>query len=1024
MQKKFFRFLTLICPLLFVFCFLFTSCEDASPDDDIVVNPGRIRAPDFSHDSGLYKEPFFLEISARSGNQVYYTIDGSIPDPRKAGNGRVFKYSGPILIQNRNGQPNLLATPDNSEKFYAHQFDPRGSWPAPYIPTNDQVPKATVIRAAAVDSSGTKISEAPVRTFFIGNNLANYANAPILSLVSDPYNLVDQNYGILVRGADINRWDGPNQYNFLRRGEEWERVASMEFFTGDANSRSLDLSANVGIRIRGGWSRDRGQKSFNVYFRSEYGGINTLTNYQLIPGAIRANGTPIGTYKSFMLRNGGNDTEQTKLYDVFIQNILSDRSFTTQAAVPCIVYINGEYWGFYNLQERYSDNHTEYKYGVNRNNVISFDNGALDDGNAGEESYYWNIMSFSNMSMNDNNYAEFCKLFDIQNFAEYWAAQIYINNQDWPHNNFRLWRTRNVEPGNIYGDTKLRWQMFDTEYALGIYDGGGVRDPFQVITNNGSQNGRLFEWLKENSDFRNRFINALMDLYNINFHPDKCIPELNRMADIYKPLMADYSERFSSWRSFDNNIDNARNYLRNIRSAMTENYLPAHFGNYGLNAGNLANVTLIASDGGTIPNASIKINTTTVNLGGGSWTGQYYSVIPITVSANVPNGYQFTGWTVTGGTAETPASPVTVINFDGNVTITANYTIPTGGITLGGNITLPNIDTSVNHVKLVLSSANSSWKREIDIVPSGNSFTWATTILQFANSTPISFRLEGYENKNSVDSLYKIDTGVSRNVHSASINDINIDLSGYEIIKLSGTISLAAHVPAKISHIGIQLLINNAVISQIIVPNSVNPSNWQLYVPAQTAHTPVTWNIYGFSNSSFWNQPNPIIKEDADVSASMIYNSSIAGINIVDFALTPAPLPLEIGNYNNNGAVLEMESLPNNEFLITVEAVGANRWDAAVSASYPGEAYIRYTYRFFARTAPGNGSRQMYIQYFWTSDTDSYGESILITENEREFIINGNYLPFSTEHGANLQFQCADMVGAFYLRDITITPNP
>jgi hypothetical protein len=187
------------------------------------------------------------------------------------------------------------------------------------------VPKGTVIRAIAVDSSG-KQSSVLTRTYFIGDNLAAYGNNRVISIVTDPPNLVDKNYGIMVRGTS-------NEYNFDQKGREWEREAYLEIFEGN-ESRSVPLSTGMGIRTHGGFSRSVGQKSLNVYFREEYG-LNNLRNYDLIPGAVKADGkTPVERYKSFMLRNGGNDFEYTKFYDVFLQDLMSDRSFTTQAGVP------------------------------------------------------------------------------------------------------------------------------------------------------------------------------------------------------------------------------------------------------------------------------------------------------------------------------------------------------------------------------------------------------------------------------------------------------------------------------------------------------------------------------------------------------------------------------------------------------------------------------------------------------------------------------------------------------------------
>jgi CotH protein. len=678
----------IICLLLFTLCCFFVTCKDSGGDayDNEIVDIGEVKELMFSHNSGLYDKQFNLTIAAADGSEIYYSTDGSIPLPEKAGNGYVFKYGSPIPVKNRNGEKNVLATPQNSTNIYGYENDSRGFMPKIYIPKDNQVPKATVIRAIEVNSGG-KQSNVATKTYFIGNNLANYGNNRIISLVSDPYNLVDTNYGIMVRGNPSNRWNSKPPYNFLRRGEEWEREAYLELFEGNTSGRSVRLSTGAGIRIRGGWSRAAGQKSFNVYFKERYG-INNLKNYVLIPGAVKADGkTPVTTYKSFMLRNGGNDGEYTKFYDVFLQDLLSDRSYSTQAAVPCVVYINGEYWGPYNIQERYSDNHTEYKYGVKKENVISYDNGELDDGTKADEALFWQMMNMKDNNMADPaKYSAFCDLFDIENFIDYWAAEIYIYNEDWPHNNYRVWRTRNDEAGNPYGDKKWRYQMFDTEFALGIYNSGGLtgqsgKNAFDEIltgTDKNHHNNKLFKALLANPDFCRQFVNTMMDLYNVNFHPDSFTPKLNYYAAVYKPLMDGYFERWgNSWTTFDNKVNDAKKYLTNIRAAMVNNYLPAYFGGYsgianiGISGGNLRDVTLAVTGA---PGASIKINTVTPNLASGNWTGKYYSGIPITVRASVPpDGYEFEGWAVTGGNADFPSALTTTVNFTGNTQVTAKY---------------------------------------------------------------------------------------------------------------------------------------------------------------------------------------------------------------------------------------------------------------------------------------------------------------------------------------------------------------
>jgi len=926
-MTKNFRVFNFLFILFLAFCFLFVSCPLPDPDEDDdddetgTGNGGVYTSRlTLSHNSGLYSNPFSLAMTGREGAKIYYSIDGSIPEASKVGNGRVFEYTTPVSVVNRHGQPNFLATPEISAQFYLVQGDRGGNHPTMNpVPTNDNVKKATIIRAMMIESNGNK-SDVVTRTYFIGDNMVRYGNHPVISLVTDPFNLLDETEGIYVRGAAINRWDGPNLYNFRLSGRERERETYFELF--DA-SRNIAVSQGSGIRVRGGWSRAHGQKSFNVYFRPEYGTADL--NYRIIPDAFNVNGTPTTRYRDFILRNGGNDAQRTKLRCVYIQSLLQDRNFAIQAGTPCIVYINGEYWGVYNIQERYSDRYVEYKgYANNRNNVIVFSHNELDDGLQSD----WDtlqplIVSIANLDMTvPANYTYFLNMFDLQSYIDYFAAQIYIHNQDWPHNNFRIWRVRSPEPGNPYGDGKWRFMMYDTEFSMGIYSGGSLnpdyQNTFQRILGNGNHNARLFRNLIQNTEFARQFVSTMMDLYNVNFDYNSNIAKLDEMAAVYKPIMQGHVERFGSESNFDNDINAMKSYLSNIRSAMTNNYLPEYFSHIGISAGNLSNVTLNAKyNQATVPGASIKINSVTPNLIAGSWTGQYYSTLPVTVTANVPSGYTFVNWIVDGGTAVTPNSLTSVINFTGNVTITANYSLSSGGITLGGNITLPTIPDSVGYIKLILHDANWSWKSEIDLTPAGNSAVWSTAIAPFSSSTQIFFRVEFYKDENSVRPLYRIDAGTPLNVHSANISNINTNLSASELI--------------------------------------------------------------------------------------------------------PTFLEINVWGYANSPAQMTIESLQNDEFKYTVSTLGNNPWDAAVNVSYPGVENKRYIYRFYARTEAGHGNRTLYAQYYWTALHGSKGASITMTEDEQLFTIYGDFLP-STD-GSALQLQCANQLGIFYVRDVTIELN-
>ncbi len=533
---------------------------------------GKPETPVLSNDTGVYGTGFQLAIGYQPGTKVYYTTDGSIPTEDST------LYTNGIEIKNRNGLPNVLSAAKNIKKMYidGSNYD--------YVPQSDEVAKCTVIRAVAV-SPDHEESDVVTASYFVGNDVkTKYAGAAVMSLVIDPDSLLNEETGIHVLGKKYEEWKntdagkaiiGGRQYwsyvgNYTQKGREWERQANIDFI--DADSENLEFSAPVGIRLHGGASRMYGQKSFNFYLREEYGQKNL--KYPLIPGDVDADGKQIKKYKSFMLRNGGNDTEYTKVRDIFNQEQVSDRAFGVQAARPCVLFINGEYWGLYNLTEKYSDNSIEENYGVDKDNVVIFKEGELDEGKDEDEALYEELLSFADQDFTDSNvYEKFCEIMDIDSFADYYATEIYIANQDWgPKKNYELWRARVADEENPYADGKWRYLLFDTEYSMGLY--GSTNASTKSFTN-AIEKDALFAAVMKNRGFYKKFLETIGEIGAENFNYDTCAQKLDEYTSTYQPLMQDFYTRFygkDTWNrgQFDININTVKNFLRDRYSKIME----------------------------------------------------------------------------------------------------------------------------------------------------------------------------------------------------------------------------------------------------------------------------------------------------------------------------------------------------------------------------------------------------------------------------------------------------------------------
>lgn len=548
----------------------------------------------------------FDTVTIHSVKLVKESIGGE-PDPKAD----TQVYQNPIRVKDRSGEPNVLTSKNNVKLTY------NTGYTGAYAPKDDEVNKATVIRAMAVDAEGNR-SPVVTKTYFVGNDLAaTYKNATVMSVVTDPDNLLNTEQGIM------------RVENYENKGREWERQAFVEYFDEDG---TIPFSTEMGIRIHGGYSRHYGQKSFNLYFREEYGGLKNLKGYELIPGAMNYDKTKKTLkYKNFMLRNGGNDTEYTKIQDVWIQSMLQDRAYTTQAARPCVLFLNGEYWGLYNLTEKYSDNYLEEEFGVDKANVVIIKEGEVDEGEDTDIALYEELMAMADLDMTkEENYKKFCDMVDLQSFLDYYATEIYIGNCDWDsEKNICLWRTREKESGK-YGDAKWRWMLYDTEYSMQLYDDTSADHLLRIM----AYNDPLFGAVIENEDFKNRFIGTLMDLANVNFREETAVASLNRYVALYKPLLEEYYIRFGLDDSlFDKNITRMKNFLKKRRLNIQTDL------KMYMEAGASTVLTLKSNE-----RVTLGVNTSRVELTGKDWTGTYFKQCGLTLTAPDLAGRRFAGW--------------------------------------------------------------------------------------------------------------------------------------------------------------------------------------------------------------------------------------------------------------------------------------------------------------------------------------------------------------------------------------------
>lgn len=158
---------------------------------------------------------------------------------------------------------------------------------------------------------------------------------PSLSITTDLANLFDPSTGIYA-----NSWND---------GRDWERPASLELLNADA---SPGFQVNAGLRIRGGYSRstDNPKHSFRLFFRGEYGD-STLDYPMFGPTTPSIKKLDLRTAQNYSWSFGG-DPSNNFVTDIFNRKTQAAMGMPSTRSEWYHLYLNGQYWGLYQTQER------------------------------------------------------------------------------------------------------------------------------------------------------------------------------------------------------------------------------------------------------------------------------------------------------------------------------------------------------------------------------------------------------------------------------------------------------------------------------------------------------------------------------------------------------------------------------------------------------------------------------------------------------------------------------------------------
>lgn len=438
---------------------------------------------------------------------------------------------------------------------------------------------------------------------------------------------------------DSHLWGSSGIYD--NRYSGIEKPIHVEYF--DAGG-ALQFEIDGGVKIHA--PDNRPQQSLRLFARSNYG--DTRIEYPIFEGK------DVDWYKRLVLRNAANDGQQlarTHFRDCLAHELFSeiDPDNIYSASKPVNVYLNGEYWGIYNLRERQDHHFIESNYGYTDIDFLERTATTADtrDQQVGDWENYDAMRDYlmENDMADENHFEVIEDWIDIRNYVDYMVTEIWTANRDWITNNVKFYRPRNIP------EAKWKWILWDTEYGMGCYPANDHGNPnFDALHMSMSWGGWPPHWgtttgtymmhnLVDNPGFVDYFITRHADLLNSHLRSDRVLEKIDEFVALYEGDMPKQVDRWAySMNTWYNAIQTFENWVNPRPSFCREHIL-----NKWDHVTDEHIITLNVQ-----PEGAGYIEVNTIYTDELPWEGYYFEGVPVKLTAVAHTGYEFVEWLETG----------------------------------------------------------------------------------------------------------------------------------------------------------------------------------------------------------------------------------------------------------------------------------------------------------------------------------------------------------------------------------------
>ena len=385
----------------------------------------------------------------------------------------------------------------------------------------------------------------------------SYKEGKLTSEVKTASYIINENHTLPVMSVSLN----PNSFKNLQSdawNTELEYSAHAELYE---DGKSFEIPC--GVKLFGGSTRGLAKKSFTLKFRKKYG--EASLSYQVFENR------DYSEYNSLILRSGSQDQESAFIRDILMTSLVEDvTNLQVQAYKSVILYINGQYWGVYNIREQVDDDYISNNFNVvnEGSNIVRIDN----DITTGDGKQYFDLLNYLNTHdmSKDSNYEYVKERLNIESYVDFWVAENWVSNNDIVNTRF-YWHP-NIDNGKInmifYDLDFAMWNTSHNYFTFSVQPGGMSRLNISTL---------MMRKLMENNEFKKTFLERLSYQLKNVWNEERVLERIDYIYNDLKPEMERNQKRWGmTYKEWEDNIEKLRQYTRG-REEYVKKYAKSFF---------------------------------------------------------------------------------------------------------------------------------------------------------------------------------------------------------------------------------------------------------------------------------------------------------------------------------------------------------------------------------------------------------------------------------------------------------------